>query len=86
MEMKLNSGEIGTKTEAWFKPKKGSVFPKEKRSVKRMMFDFLVQSVGSVCSSCFFSSRRGASSHQENKGLCCRKIVSPSKVSNADWV
>lgn len=86
MEMKRNSGEIGTKTEARFKPKKGSVFPKEKRSVKRMMFDYVVQSVGSVCSSCFFSSRHGASSHQENKGLCCRKIISPTKVSNADWV
>ncbi|KAJ6317195.1 hypothetical protein OIU76_012859 [Salix suchowensis] len=30
MEMDLSSGEIGTKTEAWFKPKKGSVFPKIK--------------------------------------------------------
>lgn len=86
METKLNSVEAGTKAGSWFKPKKGSVFPRKKRLVKRMMFDYLVQSVGSVCSPCFFSSRRGASSHQENKGLCCRKIVSPSKVSNADWV
>ncbi|KAF9682678.1 hypothetical protein SADUNF_Sadunf05G0133700 [Salix dunnii] len=34
MKMDLSSGEIGTKTEAWFKPKEGSVFPKKKRTEK----------------------------------------------------
>ncbi|KAJ6735883.1 hypothetical protein OIU85_018124 [Salix viminalis] len=86
MAMDLSSGEIGTKTEARFKPKKGSVFPKKKRSVKRMMFNYLVHRVGSVCSPCFFSFRHGAGSHQESKVLCCGMITKPTKVSNADWV
>ncbi|EEF42070.1 conserved hypothetical protein [Ricinus communis] len=44
--MEKKQSEEGSKagTEACFKPKNGSVFPKKKKSVKRMMFDCLVQS------------------------------------------
>ncbi|KAE8100512.1 hypothetical protein FH972_018407 [Carpinus fangiana] len=44
---KLNPDEepAGSKTQPWFKPKHGSVIPAKRRSVKRMMFDWLVQSI-----------------------------------------
>ncbi|KAL9359109.1 hypothetical protein Peur_047232 [Populus x canadensis] len=86
METKLNSVEAGTKTGSWFKPKKGSVFPRKKRLVKRMMFDYLVQSVSSLCSSCFFCPRLGASPQANDGYSRCRKIISPTKVSNADCI
>jgi len=34
-------------TEAWHKPKNGSVFPAKKRSVKKMMWDQIVDPKGS---------------------------------------
>jgi hypothetical protein len=86
METKLNSVEAGTKTGSWFKPKKGSVFPRKKRLVKRMMFDYLVQSVSSLYSSCFFCPRLGASPQANDGYSRCRKIISPTKVSNADCI
>ncbi|KAJ1387355.1 hypothetical protein SESBI_40015 [Sesbania bispinosa] len=33
-----------TQTEAWHKPKNGSVFPAKRRSVKQMMWDRMVES------------------------------------------
>ncbi|KAJ6939170.1 hypothetical protein NC651_005574 [Populus alba x Populus x berolinensis] len=86
METKLDSVEAGTKTGSWFKPKKGSVFPRKKRLVKRMMFDYMAQSVSSLCSSCFFFPRLGASPQANDEYSRCRKIISPTKVSNIDCV
>ncbi|KAK9265336.1 hypothetical protein L1049_027251 [Liquidambar formosana] len=50
IEAELNPGEkmVGTKTEPLFKPKIGSVIPPKRKSVKRMMFDYLFQSIASL--------------------------------------
>jgi len=66
--------------ETWFKPKNGSVFPKEKRLVKTMMLDCFISA---------FSSPSGtppSSNAQENNkaSSCYRNTGKPSKVSNAD--
>ncbi|KAF9687157.1 hypothetical protein SADUNF_Sadunf02G0064600 [Salix dunnii] len=58
MTVKLNSGEaaeakteteqvnrVTKKTEPWFNQKKGSVFPKKKRSVKSMMLGYIGRSI-----------------------------------------
>jgi len=72
---KLNPDEepAGSKTQPWFKPKKGSVIPVKRRSVKRMMFDWLVQSLSSR------TSVSGASQSNNTKGS---KKFPPSKSSN----
>uniref|UniRef100_A0A2P2NVG8 Uncharacterized protein n=1 Tax=Rhizophora mucronata TaxID=61149 RepID=A0A2P2NVG8_RHIMU len=49
-----------------FKPKAGSVFPKKRKLVKTMVLESLVQSIVSLCSSCFASSSE--SSNLPNKG------------------
>ncbi|KZV23184.1 hypothetical protein F511_05023 [Dorcoceras hygrometricum] len=45
----------GAVEERIFKPKKGSVFPAKRRSVKRMMFDSIIESIFRVTKQ---SSRR----------------------------
>ncbi|KAG5219105.1 hypothetical protein OIU76_007086 [Salix suchowensis] len=60
MTVKLNPGEaagakteteqvnrVTEKTEPWFNQKKGSVFPKKKRSVKSMMLGYIGRSIAS---------------------------------------
>jgi hypothetical protein len=39
---------IGPKAETRFKPKPGGLIPPKKRSVKRMMFDYVVEHISSV--------------------------------------
>ncbi|KAG5219106.1 hypothetical protein IMY05_C4057000600 [Salix suchowensis] len=86
METKLNSVEDRTETGSWFKPKKGSVLPGKKMSVKRKMFGYMVRSVSSPCSSCFFPPRPGAPPQANNEYPRSWKILSSSKVSNADCI
>ncbi|KAJ6730548.1 hypothetical protein OIU85_021350 [Salix viminalis] len=38
---------VSKKTEPWFNQKKGSVFPKKKRSVKSMMLGYIGRSIAS---------------------------------------
>jgi hypothetical protein len=73
---KLNPDEepAGSKTQPWFKPKKGSVIPVERRLVKRMMLDWLVQSLSSR------TSVSAASQSDNTKGAS--KKLPPSKSSN----
>ncbi|KAK9265340.1 hypothetical protein L1049_027255 [Liquidambar formosana] len=74
---------VEAKTEPWFKPKIGSVFPARRRLVKRMIFDYIVQSFASL-----FCSRGRPSSFDvplSNKGSGpsgCLKIFPPPKTSN----
>ncbi|KDP32883.1 hypothetical protein JCGZ_12175 [Jatropha curcas] len=60
--------------EPFVKSKNGSVFPKKRKLVKSMVFASLIQSLASLCSSCFY---RGAA----NKPSCLKKS-SPPKVAN----
>ncbi|CAK9176819.1 unnamed protein product [Ilex paraguariensis] len=64
-EMVVNSGE--PTTEPWFKPKKGSVIPAKRRSVKKMMFDSMVQSVASLFQSFSFCFCGSSDMKQSNK-------------------
>ena len=50
MEKELkNGGEMGpAENQPHFRPKKGSIFPAKRRSVKRMMFDYIVSSLASI--------------------------------------
>uniref|UniRef100_A0A199U9D8 Uncharacterized protein n=1 Tax=Manihot esculenta TaxID=3983 RepID=A0A199U9D8_MANES len=73
MEMEMEMEMEKMKTETWFKSKNGSVFPKKRRLVKRMIFDLLLQSL----TSCFSSSSGAA--HQPS---CLRCVKSSARVSN----
>ncbi|KAL6296728.1 hypothetical protein ACE6H2_004870 [Prunus campanulata] len=46
--MQQNSGEGVITTNYWFKPKKGSVLPAERKSVKTRVFKSMVKWVASV--------------------------------------
>ncbi|CAK9140423.1 unnamed protein product, partial [Ilex paraguariensis] len=74
----VNSGE--PTTEPWFKPKKGSVIPAKRRSVKKMMLDTIVQSVA-----CLFRSSSSLCSSgiplSENCGSS--NMISPDTASKA---
>ncbi|KAF9687160.1 hypothetical protein SADUNF_Sadunf02G0064900 [Salix dunnii] len=83
METKLNSVEDRTKTGSWFKPKKGSVFPRKKRSVKRMMFGYLVQSEkplvkGSVRNQSFERQNRAKKEQKKKTAMEVKSRNSPA--------
>ncbi|KAJ6930700.1 hypothetical protein NC652_014280 [Populus alba x Populus x berolinensis] len=71
---------VRTKIGTWFKPKNGSVFPKERMLVKTMMLKYFISA---------FSSPSGtppSSNAQENNkaSSCSKNMGKPSKVSNGD--
>ena len=69
---------IKPKDEPLFKPKKGGVIPPKRRSVKKMMFRSIVQSLSSLFGSCCFS-------HSETplfNPCSCPKMVLPNKAIN----
>ncbi|KAF3976390.1 hypothetical protein CMV_000411 [Castanea mollissima] len=79
--------ETLVKTEPWFKPKIGSVFPAKKRLVKRMMFDYILHSLANIF--CSPGSDTGTPSFSEssqsknnNNHNGCFKICTTPKSSN----
>ncbi|KAB1204890.1 hypothetical protein CJ030_MR7G015276 [Morella rubra] len=76
--VKLNPDEESarSKAEPWFKPKPRSVFPK-RRSVKRMMFDHMVQSVVPIShpAGCPSSSRASQSKPQKSKRRSVKRMM-----------
>ncbi|KAJ4700783.1 hypothetical protein OWV82_024106 [Melia azedarach] len=63
----------GATTEPRFKAKKGSVFPERRRSVTRMMYDQLVQSLASL----FGSVKKEASAAAAKASNANEKAVFP---------
>ncbi|KAK9271031.1 hypothetical protein L1049_026620 [Liquidambar formosana] len=72
--MELNPGEevVGDVAKPWFKQKKGGVIPAKRRLVKRIMFDYLVQSFASFCCSCWPPPSFGVP--LSTKGINCFKM------------
>lgn len=49
----VNQGEkVGESMPTWFKPKRGGVVPQKRRLLKKMMFDYIVESIASLFQSC----------------------------------
>ncbi|KDP32885.1 hypothetical protein JCGZ_12177 [Jatropha curcas] len=54
------------RTEPFFKSKNGSVFPKKRKLVKRMILDLFIQYFASFCFSCFSGGANEAQLPQQN--------------------
>ncbi|KAG2665850.1 hypothetical protein I3760_15G027200 [Carya illinoinensis] len=73
---------IRARAETCFRTKRGGVIPAKKRLVKRMMWDYIVEYIGSV----FCFSHRSASAVPQadsHKASCYFKTVSPLNLSNS---
>jgi hypothetical protein len=74
---------IGAVAETRFKPKRGGLIPPKRKTVKRMMFDSIVEDIASVF--CFrqYSSSSAASQADSDKSRSHIKIAPPLDSSNA---
>ncbi|KAK9265334.1 hypothetical protein L1049_027249 [Liquidambar formosana] len=83
VEVELHIGEkmAGAKAESRFRPKSGGIIPPKRKLVKRMMFDYLAQSIASL-----FGSHPGSSSSAgpppSNMCSTCFEMVSPPPTTS----
>ncbi|KAK9265339.1 hypothetical protein L1049_027254 [Liquidambar formosana] len=81
-EMNLGEKVTEAKVEPWFKPKSGGIIPRKRKLVKRMIFDYLVESIASL-----FRSRAGSTSStgpppSNNCSTCFKTVLPPPATSN----